>query len=342
MTNNDYNLFYPYGTMSGYAVGYESSFGEESSADGDENDPDLDDRKDDQESTEPENEHTQVSEDVSAENEPPKPGKCGFWDFRNKVKQKKAELKAQYGKGAFMLKDLTACGIAPVRLNYNPIVRIGEVKTCIGWEPSCNKKCLGICCGSLSCVNWSVIPGNTQAYDAATARYNADKAKWDECRSQNGPWKRGWRYHWRKFVKNGGLKQLAQQCKAEMQGPTTTTTTTTSASLGAIQKYQYYDVSGMTCRDIAKKFNIIPGKKWGTAPENVKLEWVTRGCTQASIDSGIDPIAPAVMPSAVMPSAERTAETTEQPKDNKKMYIIIAVVVVLAVVGFFLYKKFKK
>ena len=334
MNSNDYNSFYPYGSMSGYAVGYESSFDE------DENDPALNDQNDDQESTEPENEHTQVTEDVAPENEPPKPGKCGFWDFRNKVKQKKAALKAQYGKGAFMLKDLTACGIMPIRLNYNPIVRIGEVKTCIGWEPSCNKKCLGICCGPLSCVNWSVIPGNTQAYDNATARYNADKAKWDQCRNQNGPWKKGWRYHWRKFVKNGGLKQLAAECKAEMQGvpppPPPVTTAPESAIVYTETAGRYDNVSGMTCRDIANKYGIIPGKKWGTAPDNVKTEWATRGCTKESVDTGIDPTKTIVQ-------TQRTTDTdtAEEQPNNKKTMIIIAIVAVVLVGGFLLMKTLK-
>ena len=320
MTRGDYQTFYPYamGIGAGYPGNFESSFDE------DENDPSLDDRNDNQESTEFENEHTQVPE-VAQPEEQPQPGKCGFWDFRNKVKQKKAELKAQYGKGHFELANLTACGIKPLDPSIDPTLF--------------NVPCTWDCSKSRNSDKWCCKENVIKARKRAERR--DEIARWFACRNQNGPWKRGWRYQWRKFVKNGGLKQLAQQCKAEMQGSTPIPTSPIQTGLveaGTISLPA--DISSMTCQQIANKFGIIPGKKWGTAPDEVRAEWARRGCTKESIETGIDPVRQIV---SDMPDASQRAlpADTEKKSDNTKMFLVVGVVLVVAIAGYFLMKTLK-
>jgi len=198
MTQGDFETFYPFqaGIGKGAPNNFESSFQGyygESSATGD----DLDDSNDDQENTD--GDEGEAGEVGGVEETQQLP--C----FRELVRAKKRELKAQFGKGRFRIGE---CGIRPVRLGYNPIVRIGESRTCIGWGVSCDKKCLGICCGPTTCNNWAVIPGNTQAYDNATARFEADLNAWNSC--EKG-WIPGWRREWRKFKKAGGLNEFKKQ-----------------------------------------------------------------------------------------------------------------------------------
>lgn len=208
MTQGDFETFYPFqaGIGKGAPNNFESGYGSyslESSYD------DLDDSQDNQDSTDYEGEAQEVG-DVQ--------GGSKLGCFIKKVVAKKKELKAQYGKGYFSIGE---CGPPKIRLAYNPVARIQEVKVCVGWgSPSCDKKILGVCVGPAPCVNWHTpIPGNTQAYDAATARFEADKREWELCRERNkGIWKPGWRRKWREFKKSGGLKALRQQCVIELAG----------------------------------------------------------------------------------------------------------------------------
>ena len=197
MTQGDFETFYPFqaGVGQNAPNNFESSFQGyygESSATGD----DLDDSNDDQDNTEPEGEDAEVGGVQETEQLP-----C----FRELVRAKKRELKAQFGKGYFRIGQ---CGVMPIREAYNPVIRMGESRTCIGWGFSCDKKCLGLCCGSSTCVNWAVIPGNTQAYDNASQRFSQDLAAWNSCPKG---WIPGWRREWRKFKKAGGLNEFKKR-----------------------------------------------------------------------------------------------------------------------------------
>jgi hypothetical protein len=76
----------------------------------------------------------------------------------------------------------------------------------------------------------------------------------------------------------------------------------------------------MTCKQIAARFHIIPGKKWGTAPENVRVDWTQRGCT----------ITDKVADTTGLTGRTIAPDDTEK---NKKMITIgiIAVVVIIAI-----------
>ena len=193
MTQGDFETFYPFQAGVGqnapnnFESSYRNGYYSESSYD------DLDDSKDDQENTEPEGEAGEVGGVEETQQLP-----C----FRELVRAKKKELKAQFGKGRFRIGE---CGFIPFRENvtkYNPIARIG--RTCLGgirdikgdgkppfWDPNIN------------CVE-----GNTQAYDNASARFSQDLAAWKEC--EKG-WIPGWRREWRKFKKAGGLNEFKKQ-----------------------------------------------------------------------------------------------------------------------------------
>lgn len=327
LRNFEYGYFMP------TPFSFESSF---------EEDPDLNDQNDDQENTEYEGEESEAGSMEQTQQLP-----C----FRQMVRAKKAELKAQYGKGHISIGE---CGVMPLRImtpKYNPIVRIGEQKVCIGWgSPSCDKKCLGVCCGSRPCVNWkTLIEGNTAAYDNATARYEADKAAWDQCRAENkGIWVPGWRREWRKFKKAGGLNELKQQSTRCILGnPTgggspilpgsvpvdtfTPTGTPTGTGTPPPPAPTYSgDPSELSCKDMATKFGIVPGKTFGTAPENIRNEWVSRKCTAQNVATGIDP------GDTETTRAGRPGESTPATEgmDMKKMMIYgaIALVVIIAII----------
>jgi hypothetical protein len=201
MTQGDFETFYPFqaGVGKNAPNNFESSFQGyygESSATGD----DLDDSNDNQDDTD--GDEGEAGEVVGIEETQQLP--C----FRELVRAKKKELKAQFGKGRFRIGE---CGVKPFRENatkYSPIVRMGESRTCIGWSASCAKKCFGICCGPTTCTNWAVIPGNTQAYDNASERFSQDLAAWNSCEKD---WIPGWRREWRRFKKDGGLNAFKQQ-----------------------------------------------------------------------------------------------------------------------------------
>jgi hypothetical protein len=312
---------------------------------------DLDDSQDNQDNTDYENEE----EEVSGVRD-----KCPFLEFRGYVRAKKQELKDQYGKGHISVFE---CGVMPFRLQtpkYNPIVRIGETGNCFGWSWSCDKKCLGLCCGDKYCSNWVTTPGNTEAYDNATTRFNADKAAWVQCRAENkGIWVPGWRREWRKFKKAGGLNQLRDQCRGVVpEAPPTP-----------------YTPTGLPCSALASTYGIIAGQDWGTAPVEIRREWQERGCKgphegEVPVEAkgvyapgmscgdmmdefGIIPgrewgTAPieAINAWRAKPCTGREAQSRgnrpggeDAPTDNKKMYILIGVIVLVIIATMFIIKR---
>ena len=309
MNIGDIETFYPM-----QAGGLESSsfFMEESRATGD----DLDDSQDDQESVEFEETDATEAGGVSDAEMP---------TFRQLVKAKKLELKAQYGKGRFRIGE---CGVKPFRENvtkYNPIVRIGESRTCISWGVSCDKKCLGVCCGPTTCKNWAVIPGNTQAYDNASERFSQDLAAWNSC--EKG-WIPGWRKQWRIFKKSGGLAQL----KMKSQG--LLTPQEQAAPPPPV------NFNGYSCSQLISEFNIIPGKSFGTAPADAITAWRSKKCIGPTGSS-----AAINKPNSVPNSVQRTSgEEDDASGSNKKMFIFgaIALVVIIAIILIIMVVKSKK
>lgn len=332
MTQDTLETFYPFkaGVGKGFPANFESgyympSFYLESSMEGDE----FDDQNDDQENTDYENEELEVGGMEQTQQLP-----C----FRQMVRAKKAELKAQYGKGHISIGE---CGIEPQRWftpKYNPVVRIGEQKICIGWgSPSCNKKCLGLCCGDRPCVNWkTLVEGNTAAYDNATLKYQADKAAWDKCRAENkGIWVSGWRREWRKFKKAGGLNELKQQSTRCILGsptgdgpilPPSPITTPTPTPTGAY--------AGMTCQQMSNQFGIDAGRAWGQAETNTELrnEWIAKNCKTRPASAG-QSVGQEEEKPGVAGRGGATAPEADDSDKNKKMIIIgaIAVVVIIAI-----------
>jgi hypothetical protein len=341
LRNFEYGYFMP------TPFSFESSF---------EEDPDLNDQNDDQENTEYEGEESETGSMEQTQQLP-----C----FRQMVRAKKAELKAQFGKGHISIGE---CGVMPFRenpLKYNPIVFVGKVyspfKDC-GLRPDLrpdlwNVPCLWDCSKDKNkdkdcCVTnrnkenqrasaWSewnscrdnqgklLNPGleNEEAYKAATARYNADKAAWDQCRAENkGIWVPGWRREWRKFKKAGGLNELKQQSTRCILGNPPTGTGTPPPPAPTYSG----DPSELSCKDMATKFGIVPGKTFGTAPENIRNEWVSRKCTAQNVSTGIDP----GDTDTTRAGRPGTAPAEEGGMDMKKMMIYgaIALVVIIAII----------
>ena len=100
--------------------------------------------------------------------------------FRILVRNKKLELKAQFGKRRLVLRR---CGPKPARVwaRYNP--------------------------------PWVRTNNNKDKYDANTDDFNRDLSAWNTCRSGPRGWQPGWRKKWRQFRQGGGLAQLKLQAK---------------------------------------------------------------------------------------------------------------------------------
>lgn len=172
------------------------SMGKFSSADGEEEEREYED----EDNIEYENEESEyeasVGDDIPA-NELPK--------FRELVRNKKLELKSQYGKAKISVFE---CGVKPL----NPDIRYPNVP-CI-WDCSKSKNYGKDCCAK----------NREQAQKRAEQR---DKiAAWEKCRTENkGIIVWGWRKRWRDFKRTGGLAQLRMQAKGLTPIPTPSSST---------------------------------------------------------------------------------------------------------------------
>lgn len=303
MTQGDFETFYPFqaGVGKNAPNNFESSFQGyygESSATGD----DLDDSNDNQDDTDgDEGEAGEVGGIEETQQLP-----C----FRELVRAKKKELKAQYGKGRFRIGE---CGVKPFRENvtkYNPIVRSGESRTCIGWGsapcvnwtnlPFKGRLCIGW--GSAPCNNWAVIPGNTQAYDNASERFSQDLAAWNSC--EKG-WIPGWRREWRRFKKDGGLNAFKQQSVSCILGT-------------AISDQPIIPPDGLVPAPAPTPTPISPARM--TAAQLLAL----RARNQAENQS-------------------QRMSIEDDGKDKTKSYIMFGIVAVILIAGgFYIYKTLKK
>jgi hypothetical protein len=162
------------------------------------------DGEDDKEYEDEENTDSEPSDEEGvSEEELPK--------YRALVKNKKLELKAQYGKAKISIGE---CGIKPL----NPDIKYPNV-ICL-WDCSKSKNYNKDCCAT----------NRNQAVKRAEQRKNIES--WEKCRATNkGIIKWGWRKKWREFKKSGGLAQLKLQAKglAPIPKPITAPVNTTVA-----------------------------------------------------------------------------------------------------------------
>ena len=170
------------------------SMGKFSSADGDEQE------YEDEEYTEYENEEAEYEseggDDITAAELP---------KFRELVRNKKLELKAQYGKAKISVFE---CGIKPL----NPDLAHPNVP-CI-WDCSKSKHTNKDCCAK------------NRQQEQKRADQRTKIANWERCRSENkGMIVWGWRKRWRDFKRTGGLAQLRMQAKGLTPIPTVVSST---------------------------------------------------------------------------------------------------------------------
>ena len=165
------------------------------------------DGEDDKEYEDEENTDSEPSDEEGvSEQELPK--------FRSLVRNKKLELKAQYGKAKISIGE---CGVQPL----SPDIKYPNV-LCL-WDCSKSKNYDKDCCAK----------NRQQAQKRAEQRAKIDS--WRQCRENNkGLIKWGWRKKWREFKKSGGLAQLRLQARGQAPippppAPTTTPTNTTVA-----------------------------------------------------------------------------------------------------------------
>jgi hypothetical protein len=165
LRNFEYGYFMP------TPFSFESSF---------EEDPDLNDQNDDQENTEYEGEESETGSMEQTQQLP-----C----FRQMVRAKKAELKAQFGKGHISIGE---CGVMPFRenpLKYNPIVFVGKVyspfKDC-GLRPDLRPDLWNVPC------LWDCSKDKNKDKDCCVTNRNKENqrasawSEWNSCRDNQG------------------------------------------------------------------------------------------------------------------------------------------------------------
>jgi len=190
--------------------------------------------------------------------------------YRDLVRNKKLELKSQYGKGYFSIGE---CGIKP--LPPETILNM----PCL-WDCSKEKNASKDCC----------------TFNANQAEKRANRRQqilnWENCRAINkGIWVWGWRKKWREFKRDGGLAQLKLQSKGLYNPPVDNASPNVFGSverLGAssnrlssllaprdLTNNPYAD---MTCQELSNQFGIIHGHTFGTAPKEAIDVWITSMC----------------------------------------------------------------
>jgi hypothetical protein len=328
MNRGDQQTFYP----ATPGLGLESAFNDnESSFD------EFDDQNDDQENTEYENEATE--EPVPDTYLP-----C----FREEVRAKKNELKAQYGKGHISIGE---CGIRPL----DPDWRYPNI-LCL-WDCGKEKNASKDCC----------------TFNANQAEKRAGQrdqiARWETCRAENkGIWVPGWRREWRKYKKAGGLKELKQRstrCIAGYQ-------TGNGPILTPPPPIVHPGAAPLTCAELIRDYNIVPGVSWGYADPAMKNLWTSQGCGNIPVsncailkqkygitekgkwgtapveirrdflDKGCtfdSPVVVPIEPSPVLQGRGFEPGKTPIEDSNKNMYIIIASIVVVTLVVMFIIKR---
>lgn len=269
--------------------------------------------------------------------------------FRELVRNKKLELKAQYGKAKISIGE---CGIQPIRTEskYNPQVRIPKIyspfKDCglnpdlrpeyfptfCAWDCSKDKNTGKDCCvtnrnkRNNKAAAWAEYSScrdgqgkllnsgleNEDAWARAQDRFNADNDAWRRCRSENkGIIVWGWRKRWRDFKRAGGLAQLRMQSKGLAPIPSSTPSIVTPPSTV---------IPNTSTPQKPKKLESIKGEKLISVPKKLNIDF-------SKIKDGL-----------------RTSKPNE---DSDKIFgmskgLAIGLGIALAIGGFLAYKKFSK
>lgn len=164
--------------------------------------------------------------------------------FRELVRNKKLELKAQYGKAKISVFE---CGIKPL----NPDIAHPNVP-CI-WDCSKSKNTNKDCCAK----------NRQQAEKRADQRTKI--ANWERCRSENkGIIVWGWRKRWRDFKRAGGLAQLRMQSKGLAPIPSSTPSIVTPPSTV---------IPNTSTPQKPKKLESIKGEKLISVPKKLNIDF---------------------------------------------------------------------
>lgn len=184
--------------------------------------------------------------------------------FRQLVRAKKSELKAQYGKAYIDNRSTTERECKTIQV---PKTRMVDKEVCINvpytrWDANINcTKVFGkeVCAGGFiggtnrECRN---VPTPQVYTEAEEVCVNVPKLRL--------VWVSGWRKKWREFKRNGGLEQLKLQAKG------LDVSTTPEPEIDIYQNY--------SCQDLSDEFGIIAGKTFGTADSDAIKSFNKRNC----------------------------------------------------------------
>lgn len=214
--------------------------------------------------------------------------------FRTLVRNKKLELKAQYGKAKIENRSVMERECKNVQI---PKIRMVDKEVCVNvpythWDSNINckevcvkwniklqcqereNKCLGGFIGGTrqECKTVKVPEGYTELEEICI---NVPKIRF--------VWVSGWRKQWREFKRNGGLAQLKLQSKGLYTPPQdiyipqpsyVPQPTYTPPPEPEFDEYQDW-----SCQELSDEFGIINAVTWGKANDSVQKSWTKRGCT---------------------------------------------------------------
>lgn len=240
--------------------------------------------------------------------------------FRTLVRNKKLELKSQYGKAHIETSTVRKCTTIQV-----PKIRMIDKEVCVNvpythwdsninckevcvkwnWKLECTErqnKCLGGFIGGTrqECNTVKVPEGYTEAEEVCV---NVPRFKWVS----------GWRKQWREFKRNGGLAQLKLQSKGLYTPPSPQNTYTPQPIYFAPTpppEPEFDEYQEWSCQDLSNEFGIIAGQTFGTAPQSAINSWVKRGCNTK-------PIVEETEPETTEEEVNETEETEEDTQDSK-------------------------
>lgn len=210
--------------------------------------------------------------------------------FRTLVRNKKLELKAQYGKARIERTTKEVCINVPYT-NWDSNINCKEVCVKWNWKFECQErqnKCLG---GFI---------GGTRRECTNVPRFS---------------WVSGWRKQWREFKRNGGLAQLKLQSKGLYAPPSPQNTYTPQPIYFAptpppTPEPEFDEYQDWSCQDLSNEFGIIAGITFGTAPTSAINSWIKRGCNTK-------PIVEETEPETTEEEVNETEETDRDTQDSK-------------------------
>jgi hypothetical protein len=231
--------------------------------------------------------------------------------FRRLVREKKSQLKAQYGKAYIDNRSTTERECKTIQV---PKTRMVDKRQCINvpytnWNPNINcTKVLGkeVCAGGFvggtreECTTIKVPEGYTESEQVCI---NVPKLRL--------VWVSGWRKKWREFKRDGGLEQLKLQAKGLAP----------IVPEPEIDIYQNY-----SCQDLSDEFGIIAGGRFGTADAEAIKSFTKRGCQTKPTPTQTDETENETSQEEVLTESEEVSSDEEntgvkpkpKPKKNKK------------------------